>query len=134
MSKTVQNVKNSLKFKAQVKANVISVRVGVKKYTVPLESRMLSGGEYLFLSFPACSEVFRVRGKELVGMAANEDAAEAFAALNPAKTRGRRKAAQAQLPEAVEAALREIPAGYRLGYDAAGRPRLVHTRKREPKD
>lgn len=133
MSKTVQNVKNSLKFKAQVKPNIISVRVGVKKYTVPLESRMLHGGEYLFLSFPACSELFKVQGKELVGMAPDEDAADAFAILNPAKVSGRRKAAVAPLPEAVEAALREIPSGYRLGYDPAGRPRLVHTRKRGPK-
>ena len=87
MSKTVQNVKNSLKFKAQVKVKAISVRIGVRKYVVPIEARMLSGTEYLFLSFPACSELFRVRGKELAAMGAAEDAANAYAALNPQKRR-----------------------------------------------
>lgn len=130
MSKTVQNVKNSLKFKAQVKQNLISVRVGVKKYSVPMEARMLSGGEFMFLSFPACSELFRVQDKQLSAMDSAEDATEAFEALNPAKRQSRRKPAPAELPTVVEAALKEIPMGYRLGYDASGRPRLVRTRKR----
>jgi hypothetical protein len=130
MSKTVQNVKNSLKFKARVKQNTISVRVGVKKFTLPLEARMLSGGDFLFLSFPACSELFRVVGKQLSAMDSSADATEAFEALNPGKRDSRRKPSPARLPSAVEAALKEIPEGYRLGYDAGGRPRLVRTRKR----
>lgn len=55
MSKTVQSVKNSLKFKAQVKSGLLSVRVGVKKYVVPVGVRMIANGDYMFLSFPATS-------------------------------------------------------------------------------
>src|SRR5512143_24697 len=123
MSRTVQNVKNSLKFKAPVKSNLITVRVGVKKYVLPIEARMLSGGEYLFLSFAACSELFRVQGKQLAAIPAGDDAGEAFAALNPAKRRTRRKAAEVKLPPSIEAALKEIPDGYRLGFDGNGAPR-----------
>jgi hypothetical protein len=133
MGRTVQNVKNSLKFKAQIKQGIISVRVGVKKYVLPMEARMLSGGEYLFLSFAACSELFKVGGKVLSPLPATDDAAEAFAALNPGKKRSRRKPAEVRLPSSIEAALKEIPDGYRLGYGPDGNPRLVRTRKRNSK-
>jgi len=41
--KTVQNVKNSLKFKAAEKDGVLSIKIGVKKYTVPIKARMIAG-------------------------------------------------------------------------------------------
>jgi hypothetical protein len=133
MVKTVQNVKNSLKFKAQVKPNLVSVRIGVKKYVLPIEARVLSSGEYMFLSFPACSELFKIADKKLVPMEASADATDAFAALNPGKKRGRRKAATSVLPDHLAQALKNIPDGYRLGYDANGVPRLVRTRTRRKK-
>jgi len=130
MPKTVQNVKNSLKFKAQVKQNSISVRVGVKKYLLPLEVRMLSGGAYLFLSFPACSELFQVRDRELRAMDPAEDASDAFEVLSPPTAIRSRKSAAATLPSSLESALKDIPEGYRLGYGPDGRPRLIRTRHR----
>jgi len=132
MKKTVQSVKNSLKFKAQPKAGILSVRVGVKKYPVPVEARILSNGEYIFLSFPACSELFKVDNRQLSAMPADADATEAYAALNPGKRRGRRRG-QVNLPPELEQALKNIPQGYKLGYDAEGNVRLVRKRTRRDK-
>jgi hypothetical protein len=133
MSKSVQSVKNSLKFKAQPKPGILSVKVGVKKFSVPVEARMLSNGEYVFLSFPASSELYRVENRQLQTMSGDVDATEAFTALNPKKRRGRRRASTVSMPPALAEALKSLPAGYKLGYGADGSPKLVRTRKRGAK-
>ena len=130
MSKNVKSVKNSLKFKAQVKSGLISVRVGVKKYVVPVSVRILSSDSHMFLSFPATSELYKIKGKELTAMDPAADAAEALASLNPGKRRGRKRAAPINMPTELESALKAIPAGYKLVFDAAGKPRLAKARKR----
>ena len=128
--RSVQSVKNSLKFKAQPRSGVLSVRIGVKKYLVPMDARILSDSEYIFLSFPACSELFRVQGKVLEAMHPDEDATAAFEALSPRKRRGGRRSSP-PLPDDLAAALSTVPPGYKVGYDAAGRPRLVKKRVRD---
>lgn len=133
MQKSVQNVKNSLKFKAAPKAGILSVKVGVKKFALPVEARMLSNGDYLFLSFTASSELYTISGKELQAMPSESDATDAFAALNPGKRRGRRRREQVQMPDALAAALKALPAGYKLGYGADGSPKLVRARTRKTK-
>lgn len=130
MAKTVQNVKNSLKFKVGSKKGILSVRVGVRKFTIPIEARMLSNEKYLFLSFPASSELYKVDGKNLEAMGPETDGSEAFQELNPKTKRGRRKRDSAQLPTDLAQALKSIPAGYRLGYDETGAPKLVRKRTR----
>lgn len=131
MQKSVQNVKNSLKFKASPKPGILSVKVGVKKFNLPVEARMLSNGDYLFLSFSASSELYTVEGKELKAMPAEADATSAYQALNPGKRRGRRRREQVQLPPDLENALRSLPAGYKLGYSTDGTPKLVRSRTRK---
>ena len=133
--KTVQNVKNSLKFKAQEKEGLLSVRVGVKKFTVPVKARMISGEDYLFLSFPASSELYKIQEGELVALDREADASDAFEALNPGKRRGpgRRRATPTELPDTLAEALKSLPAGYKLGYDADGTPKLIRTRQRTKK-
>jgi hypothetical protein len=131
--KSVQSVKNSLKFKAQEKDGVLSVRVGVKKYSVPIKARMLSSGEFLFLSFPASSELYRVDKKSLAVMAREEDASRAYESLNPGRKARRRRSGGAEMPDELAAALRAIPEGYKLGYTLDGTPKLVRTRKRGKK-
>jgi hypothetical protein len=135
MQKTVQNVKNSLKFKAQEKDGILSVKVGVKKFVLPVQSRILSDSQYLFLSFPASSELYRVEGKKLVPLDKDDDATAAFEQLNPARKRGggRRRSAAAEIPPEVAEALKGLPTGYRLGYDATGNLKLIRTRKRKGK-
>lgn len=135
MSRTVTNVKNSLKFKAAVKDGLLTVRVGVKKYTLPVEARILTSSDYIFLSFPASSELYEVKNKQLSPMAPTADATEAFAALNPGrKRRGRRGGgASASMPKDVMDALSKIPSGFKIGYDTDGKPRLVKKRTRRGK-
>jgi hypothetical protein len=133
MSKSVQSVKNSLKFKAQPKPGILSVKVGVKKFSVPVEARMLSNGDFVFLSFPASSELYRVENRELQTMGSEADASDAFNALNPKKRRGRRRAAGVSMPTALAEALKTLPPGYKLGYSSDGSPKLVRTRKRGAK-
>lgn len=133
MKKTVQSVKNSLKFKAQPKGGILSVKIGVKKYSVPIEARMLSNGSYVFLSFPASSELYQVQNKEMHPMPSDGEATEAFLALNPSKKRGRRKGPAISMPNELAEALKSLPAGYKLGYGSDGSPKLVRTRKRAPK-
>ncbi len=130
MRKTVKSVKNSLKFKAHPRAGVISVRIGVKKFTVPVDARILSDSEYVFLSFPACSGVFEIDNKELRAMPPDADATQAYQVLNPAKRKGRKKSLPVELPPEVADALRTIPLGYKIGYEADGTPRLVRKRVR----
>jgi len=128
--KTVQSVKNSLKFKAQPKSGILSVRVGVKKYQVPVEARMLSGEGFMFLSFPAVSELFRIEGKNLKAMNPSEDATAAFEKLNPSRKRSRRKASNVEMPSALAEALKGLPSGFKIGYGTDGSPKLVKARKR----
>ncbi len=130
LKKTVQNVKNSLKFKAQEKEGVLSIKVGVKKYSVPVKARMLSSAGYLFLSFPASSELYQIDAKQLNALEKEADATEAFDVLNPGKRRTRRRASAVSMPAERAEALKGLPAGYKLGYDADGTPKLVRTRKR----
>jgi hypothetical protein len=137
MSKTVQKVKNSLKFKADEKNGLLTVRFGVKKFVLPHNVRMICDGKYMFLSFTSSAELYKVEGKNIVAMDKGADATEAYTALNPAKPkkggakRGRKSAPE--LPSALAEALRGIPSGYRLGVGADGTPKLVKTRVRRKK-
>ncbi len=133
--KTVQNVKNSLKFKINPKVGALTVRVGVKKFVLPLEARVMSGGDYLFLSFPSCSEIFEIRdGKKLEMMAGDADGGAVDEALTVKKAgRANRKKGAVEMPEALAAALRAVPAGHKLVLGADGSYRLTKTRNRSKK-
>lgn len=136
MGKSVQSVKNSLKFKAEEKQGLLTIRYGVKKFVVPHAARMISDGKHMFLSFNASSELYEVKGKTLVAMDKNAEADDAYEALNPSKPkRGSRKArAKVSLAPELEAALRSIPSGYKLGYGADGSVKLVKSRTRRKKN
>ena len=108
MSKTVQTVKNSLKFKAQEKEGLLTVRFGVKKFVLPVAARMLCDGKYMFLSFGASSELYEINGKGLTAMDKDADADAAFEALNVTKRRGRpRKNSEAAISPELQKLLSE---------------------------
>lgn len=136
MSKSVQKVKNSLKFKADEKEGLLSVKIGAKKFTVPHKVRLLSDGKYLFLSFTGSSELYEVGSKDIVPMDRTAEAGAAFESLNPGrKKRGTRNSAgkTAPLTPELEAAIKGIPSGYRLVMGQDGQVRLVKTRNRKKK-
>jgi hypothetical protein len=133
MARSVKNVKNSLKFKANVKTGVLSVRVGVRKYVVPAQARILASDDYIFLSFTASSELYKIDGKKLIPMGSGEDATDAFAKLNPGRKRRVRRVSKVAMPEEVLNALKKLPSGFRLGYDSSGKPRLIKSRTRSKK-
>ncbi len=131
--KNVQAVKNSLKFKAVPKSGLLTVRVGVKKYVLPVEARMIAGDGYLFLSFGSSSEIYKADGKGLVALEPTAEAEEAAAALTPkASRRRRRNREKAAMPSELEAALKAVPAGHKLVLGPGGY-RLVKTRERRKK-
>jgi hypothetical protein len=132
--KTTQNVKNSLKFRAKPKSGLLSVRVGVKKYTLPVDVRLIAGGDYMFVSFGQVSEIYKLDSGKLVAMDSEANAEDAYNALSPmAKKRGTRRRSSQEMPEELAAALSMIPPGYKLGYDSTGKARLVKLRTRKSK-
>lgn len=137
MGKNVQEVKNSLKFKADEKEGLLTVRFGVKKFVIPHKARMMSDGKFMFLSFGASSELYEVVGKDLKAMDKAADGSAAYEALKPsvkkAKKGGKRTRAKVELPTELAEALKNIPAGYRLGVSPDGTPKLVKTRTRRKK-
>jgi hypothetical protein len=136
MSKTVQKVKNSLKFKAEEKEGLLTIRYGVKKFVVPHKVRMLCDGKNMFLSFTASSELYEVNGKGLKAMEKSADATDAYTNLNPGRKRrgaGRKSRTSVAMDPALEALLKSLPDGYRLGYGPDGAPKLVKTRVRSKK-
>lgn len=135
MGKSVQSVKNSLKFKADEKQGLLTIRYGVKKFVVPHAVRMISDGKHMFLSFNASSELYEIKGKNLSSMEKNADAEAAYEALNPSKPKrgGRRARSKVALAPELEAALKSIPTGYKLGYGADGSVKLVKSRTRRKK-
>ena len=133
-SKTIQNVKNSLKYSAQEKSGALTVRLGVKKFVLPLSARLIAGDGYLFLSFPASSEIYAVEGKTLTPVEDDAKAEEVRAALTvEKKARGRRKRKGAELDPNLAEMLAKLPAGQRIGYNADGSPKIVKSRPRKAK-
>ena len=127
---TIQSVKNSLKYAAAEKERMLTVRLGVKKLVIPVRARVIAQGEYLFLSFPASTEIYKIEGKEMTPVE-DAGAAEAREALRTPKKRGGRKKKSAEMSEEVQRLLAALPAGTRLGYDRQGNPKLVKTRPRK---
>lgn len=133
--KNIKSVKNSLKFKADPKKGLLTVRIGVKKLVVPVEARMLGGDGFLFLSFNSSSEIYKVDGKELVPLDGQADGTEAYAALNPSKRRkrGRGKGrSSVEMPTDLAQMLSKLPSGHKLVAGPGGY-RLVKTRVRTKK-
>lgn len=131
MEITPKSAKNSLKFKAGVKTNLVSVKVGAKKFVVPVQARLLSNDEFAFVSFSAVSELYKIDGKTLVPVTSNADATEAHKQLDrpshKKKGKGRRTT---EMPTEVSELLKKIPHGTKLVAGPDGSYRLVRTRRR----
>lgn len=131
MARTIEKIKSALKLKATPKTGALTLRMGVKKYVLPFEVRILKSDEYLFVHLPPNAGVFSFDGKalkEVNDSAMGEKAVASFKSRR--KRRGSRDGGSVDMPTELSSALSKIPSGYKLGYDGDGNPRLVKTRTR----
>jgi len=134
MAKTVEKTKSALKLRTQARDGALTLRIGVKKYVLPFEVRLLTSNEYVFVHIPPCAEIMKIAksGLEVVtDVATADEAAKSF-------RRGRKRPAgkassKIEVPTDISAALSKIPAGYKIGYAADGSLKLVRSRKRQKK-
>lgn len=134
MARPINKIKFGLKLRAEAREGVLTLRMGVKKYVLPFEARMLSSDDYVFVHIPPTAEIMRVDGRQLVVVTKADEAEEAAKTFRKKRRKSSRgDSEEAELPDNVKEALNKIPDGYRLGYDADGQPRLVKTRRRRKK-
>ncbi|MBX3097556.1 MAG: hypothetical protein KF812_11890 [Fimbriimonadaceae bacterium] len=134
VAKSVEQIKSSLKLRTEPKANSLTLRIGVKKYVLPFEARMIQNDDMLFVHIPPAAEIFKIAGGKLNVVDSVDGATAAAKALR--RPRGpKRKSAQksVEMSGEVAKALAAIPAGYKIGYDAKGNARLVRMRTRRKK-
>lgn len=131
MPKTIEDVTKALKLKADAKVNVLSLRIGLKKVTLPFEARLITNDKYAFVHIPPGAGVFHVTDEGLVPVASYEEAKAAQDSFRaPRKRSSREKAAVVEMPDELKSALNKIPSGYRLAVDPDGSVRLVKKRNR----
>ncbi len=129
--KEVGSVIRSFRARVPKQEAQVSIKVGARRMELSIDAQVLTSDRYGFLALPAVAGLFRIDGRELTQMEPTEDASEAFSELNeklprrPARPRAIR-----ELPEVLQEALKQIPEGYRIGYDPDGTPKLVRKRTR----
>lgn len=133
MSSSVETVVRSLKLRAAKKDNALSVKIGTKKYVLPaeFEVRVLSSADYLFVHIPPAASVMKVTAKGLQTVAKADEAKTAAASFRKTRKKGGTRTVKAvEMPAELKAALSKIPSGFKLAFDASGKPKIVKTRKR----
>lgn len=134
MSKSLDQIKASLKLKTALKEGALSLRVGKRKITLPFEVRLLECDNYLFIHIPPAAEIMK-SGDGSFDIVTDEKTAE-VAANEFKKSRRRKRGGSrggAEMPDELKAALTKVPAGFKLVYGADGTPRLAKTRVRRKK-
>jgi len=134
MAKSMNKIKAGLKLKTASRDGALSLKLGIKKHTLPYEVRLLQSENYVFVHVPPAAEVMKITKEGLVVVT---DPTEAEAAVNEFKKSRRRKRGanktSAEVPDELKAALAKIPAGHKLVIGPDGQPRLAKTRKRMKK-
>jgi len=134
MAKTVEKTKSSLKLRTQAREGALTLRLGVKKYVLPFEVRLLTSNEYVFVHIPPCAEIMKIGGTGLEVVNDSASADEAAKSFRKGRKRAVGKSSsRIELPSDVAAALNKIPVGYKIAYAADGSLKLVRTRKRRKK-
>lgn len=134
MARSLDKIKFGLKLRTNSTNGALSLKMGVRKMTLPFEARLIKSDEFVFVHIPPSAEIFKIDGKNLKMVTDAKEAEEAVVSFRKARKRGKRSAAKdVEMPTELESALNKIPDGFKLGYDADGRPRLVKTRTRRKK-
>jgi hypothetical protein len=132
MGKTVREVKNSLKFRAEERSGIVSVRIGNRRYLLPVAARVLDGEDYIFFSLRAVSSLYKKNGNSLLTLPDTEDGTEAFKQLDPGRV-SRRTKLDPEIQRLERLIQKEVPEGYKISYDKDGSIRLVKRRPRRAK-
>lgn len=131
--KSVEQVVKALKLKAQATPNVMSLRLGVKKYALPFEARLLKSNEYVFVHVPPSAQLFKIGKDGLTEVKTAAEAREATASFRQTRKRGGRRGGASgsgfELPESLLSELKKLPAGMKLAYDG-GNAKVFKARKR----
>ena len=134
MAKTLQKVKSSLKLRTQEKSGALTLRLGVKKYVLPFEVRLLTSNDFVFVHVPPSAEIMKVVNGNLEVVTDVDTAEQAAKSFRRSRKRTTAKASKSvEMPVELASALNKVPAGYKLAYGADGQPRLVKTRRRRKK-
>lgn len=137
--RSVQNLRNSLKFKAEVATDSVAVIVdGQPHILLGAEARILVGTRFAYVSAPAFSHIVELRDGALQPLPDEYPAEDIESELLPLVEKPRQARARAQgadLPEELKDILKsQIPEGYRIAMDDDGQIRLVKTRNRRKGD
>lgn len=133
MAKSVAKVKQGLKLRTESKPNTLSVRLGGKRYNLPFEVRAIQSDDFLFVHVPPASAIFKTEGKSATVVSDLPTAEAASKSLRRNRKKKGMRRGRIEMPSELASALSKVPAGYKLGYDASGAPRLVKKRVRRPK-
>ncbi|MCW5937854.1 MAG: hypothetical protein KIT11_11185 [Fimbriimonadaceae bacterium] len=131
MAKSLEKTKSALKLRTEAKSGVLTLRIGVKKHVLPFEVRMLNSDEYIFVHIPPSAEIMKLTGDGLQVVTSDNEAEAAAKSFRKSRRRGGgRGSRSAAVPENVQQILEQIPAGYKIGYNADGSVKLVKSRRR----
>ncbi|MBS1714407.1 MAG: hypothetical protein JST30_08735 [Armatimonadetes bacterium] len=134
MAKSLQKIKSSLKLRTQEKSGALTLRLGVKKYVLPFEVRLLTSNDFVFVHVPPSAEIMKVTKSGLEVVTDADSAEQAAKSFRRSRKRTSAKASKSvEMPTELANALNKVPAGYKLAYGPDGQPRLVKTRRRRKK-
>ena len=128
MARSLEKIKFGLKLRTTKKDNVLTLRMGTRKMVIPVEARLISSDEYVFLHIPPTAELMKISKAGLEVITRSPDAEVAVKTFR--RRRRKRDVKPAQMPVQLADALKKLPSGYKLGYSEDGKPRLVKKRKR----
>lgn len=131
MARSVDKIKFGLKLRTVKQQNSLTFRIGVKKYVLPFEARIVKSDDYLFLHVPPAAEIMKITKNGLQIVTKPSEAEEAVKSFRKSRKKIKRPRKQVKMPVEVQDALKKIPSGYKLGYDADGNLKLVKKRTRK---
>jgi hypothetical protein len=131
MPKNIADISRALKLKAEARPGALTLRIGVKKHKLPFEVRTVTSSDYMFVHIPPAAGLLKIEPSGLREVTSDDEAAAALASFRQnRKRRSKTAAPKVGVPPALLDALRQIPPGHRLVFDADGSPRLAKRRRK----
>lgn len=133
MARSVEKIIFGLKLRTDSKKNVLTLRIGVKKYVLPFEARLIKSDEFIFVHLPPSAEIMKITKKGLEVVTRGDEAEKAVVSFKKSRKKTKRPRKPVAMNADLESALKKVPAGYKLGYGTDGKLRLIKKRKRRKK-